>query len=187
MPACKLLNIHIDNCALRTACVMSWSQDLSITWFRHVTTHIIYSNNLNIWLMYFILRSSRHRHQHPRHYSHVMTISWSVICYICTTSSSWSPYYYNTCFQSIVGLEQGAWRSIRKIISRSTPIRIWVVVAWEEYPWPLLMKATGGSYSEWWVRRLARCSTNPTLEDVNIRFKHLLYNLISRVDGRVVS
>ena len=36
-------NIHIIHN------VMSWSRDLLITWFRHVTTHMIYSYNLDTW------------------------------------------------------------------------------------------------------------------------------------------
>ena len=62
-----------------------------------------------------------------------------------------------------------------------------MVITWEEYPWSLEMKATGGSHSEWWVLQLAGRSISPTLEDVNIGFNYLPYYLMSRGDGRVVS
>ena len=68
-----------------------------------------------------------------------------------------------------------------KLLSGQRFIQIPVVVAWEEYPWSLLMKATDGSQSEWWAERLAGRSISPTLEDVNINFNHPPYYLMNKV------
>ena len=62
----------------------------------------------------------------------------------------------------------------KRLPSGQRPIQILVVVAWEKYPQLLWMKATDGSYSEWWAEWLARRSINLTLEDVNINFTHPL-------------
>ena len=114
--------------------------------------------------------------------------------YILVSHLSHLHYFYILVFSSLqhaflvnYGPQAGAWRSTKKIISRSTPIQILVVVAWEEYFRPLLMKAIGGSHSKWWAIRLVERSISPTLENVNISFNHLPYYSMSRGDGRVVT
>ena len=144
------------------------------------------------WPTSFILISSHHWYQHPRHYFHVMTTSWSP-----PLSQHASSAYH--------GLWVGAQKSTKKTTSkfhwwwreREIPrsllmkatrrlllgqrlIQILVVVAWEEYPRLLLMKATDGSHSEWWAERLAGRSISPTFEDVNISFNHPPYYSMSR-------
>ena len=101
---------------------MLWSRDLPITWSRHVTIHMICSNNLNTWPTKFILTSNHHRYQHPRHHSYVMITSGSLICHTTTTSS----HHHGTCrplFKDLVWASSRVlWRPTRKTISRSTPI-----------------------------------------------------------------
>ena len=86
---------------------------------RKLTNHMIsiseHSHNLLTWSTHIILtrnlqtsswQSSHHQYQHPHHHSHIMTVFWSLICYICTTSTSWFSHHCNTRFQPIMGLEQ---------------------------------------------------------------------------------
>ena len=72
--------------------------------------------------MNFILTSSHHQYHYPRHHSHVMTISGSLIHHITTTSS----HHHSTCRPSSKDLVWASsrvfWRPIRKTTSRSTPV-----------------------------------------------------------------
>ena len=93
--------------------VMSWSRDLPITWSRHMTTHMIYSHDLDTWPLTwsthmisirdhshdfgtwptnYILTSSHHRYQHPCH--HFIATSWS---FIHATISS---HHRSTCLRT---------------------------------------------------------------------------------------
>ena len=56
----KQLHTQWSSRLRRKAIIMSWLHDLSIKWSRHVTTHIIYSHNLDTWSTNFILTLSHH-------------------------------------------------------------------------------------------------------------------------------
>ena len=101
---------------------MLWSRDLPITWFWHVTTHMICSHDPNMWLTKFILTSSHHWYHHPRHHSHVMTTSGSFICHMTTTSSHYHATYRPLSKDLMWALSRVLWRPIKKTTSRSTPV-----------------------------------------------------------------
>ena len=143
----------------RKAIVMSWSQDLLITWSRHVTIHMICSHP-NTWPTNFILTSSHHWYQHLCHHSHVMTISGSLICHVHTTITS-SHHRSTRCplFKDLAwASSRMLWRLTKKTTSRSTPVLDLVVVAWREVPLIAIIKKTTKRSYEWSGkgRRLAK-------------------------------
>ena len=172
--------------------VMSWSRDLSITWSRHVITHIIWSHDPDTWPTNFILTSKHHRFPHPRHHSswHQVIIDFQrprydyvLVSFIIKARVLILSWTSSRCSEFLLpdpsggGVRGGFPRSLlmkatEGLTSRSTPIQDPVVVVWEGSPWLLLIKATGGSHGEWWAVRLAGHSLSPTLEDVNISFNH---------------
>ena len=130
---------------------MSWSRDLSITWSRHMTTHIIWSHDPNTRSMNFILTSRYHRFQLPRHHSprHQVIIDSNIHA---TISPSWlrpSLFHRSTHFQPIVDPEP----VLRGFTSRSTPIQDPVVVTWEG------VSLIAINESHWWEPRWVVSST----------------------------
>ena len=145
---------------------------------------MIWFHNPNIWPTNFILTSRHHRFQLPRHHlsRYQIIIKTNIrVTFLWLRPSLFN--YWSTRFQPIVDLEQ----VFGGLTSRSTLIQDPVMVVWEGLPRSLLIKATGGSHSEWWVGRLAGRNIRPTFEDVNISFNHLPYYSMSRGDSRVVT
>ena len=168
---------------------MSWLRDLPITWFQHVSIHMIYSYDLLTWSWHITYKL----HLDIKLLS-IPTFVLSLPCHNYILVSHWSclHYFYILVSSSLQHASSvyyrpqiDARRYARKITSRSTPIQILVVVAWEEYPRSLLMKTTGESYSKCWVGRLARRSISATLEDVNISFNYPPYYSMSKSDSRI--
>ena len=159
------------------------------------TNHIILIRNHS----YDLLTWSQHEiyKLHPDiKLSSISTSMLSLLCYdyIRVSHLSRLHYFYISVFSSLqhvslayCGPQAGAWRFTRKITSRSTPIQILVVVAWEKLSWSLLIKATNGGHGEWWAGWLARYNISPTLKDINISFNHLPYYSISRDNSKVVT
>ena len=93
-----------------------------LTWSRHVTTHMTCSPDPDMWPKNFILTSSYHQYQHPRHHSHVMTTSGSFICYTTPTSSHHHGTRRPSSKDLVWASSRMLWRPIRKTTSRSTPV-----------------------------------------------------------------
>ena len=149
---------------------------------------IITSASLYFHVMttFFILTSS-YWYWHLRHCT---STSWPYPSLALQHVSLTSPDFSGGSVRGVtlIAINKSHW----KITSRSTPIQILVVVAWERVtliaineshwkpvvvaweglPWLLLIKATNGSHGEWWVGWLAGRSINPTHEDVNMNFNH---------------
>ena len=188
------------------------SHDLP-TWSRYVTTHMTYPHDLDTWPIW---TSSQHQviidtniriiipMTTSGSFRHVRATSTSTPIFqwwwrerrfslIAINESHWEITSRSTPIQiPVVVAWEGLPRSLLikatgGLTSRSTPIQDPVVVVWEGSPRSLLIKATGGSHGEWWAGRLARRSISPTLEDVNISFNHPPYYPMGRGDGRVVT
>ena len=100
--------------------VMSWSRDLPITWSRHMTTHMICSHDLDTWPANFILTSSHYQYHHPRHHSHVMTTSGSLICHMTATSSHHHGMHCPSSTGLVWALSRMLWRPTKKTTLRLT-------------------------------------------------------------------
>ena len=186
---------------------MSWSRDPSIIWPWHMTNHIIYSHDHDIWptnfiksssiptsASPFILTSTHHQFQHPRHHSswHQLIIDFNIHITILAYDYVLVSFITATHVFSKSRNLTWAWNKVLRGLSGrlpsvQRPIQIQVVVALEKYLRSLLIKATDRSHSEWWAKRLARLSISTTLEDVNISFNHPPNYLIGKIDGRVIS
>ena len=115
---------------------MSWSRDLPITWSRHVTTHMIYSPDLDTWPF---RTPSQHQVIIDTNICVIIPMSWlrpgRSFRHVCATSTSLSLRKTTFIFQwwwrerrfSSIAINESYW----EITSRSTPIQIPVVVAWE--------------------------------------------------------
>ena len=87
-----------------------------------MTSHIIYSHDLNKWPTNFILTSSHHRYYHICHHSHVMTTSESLICYTTITSSHHHGTRHLLSKDLVWALSRMLWRLARETTSRSTSV-----------------------------------------------------------------
>ena len=167
------------------------------------------------WPTNFILISRHHQFQLPRHHlsRHQVIVNSNIrvtilISWLCPSLF----HHWRTRFPPIVDLRQMLgglpgrllpnssgggvrggfnWLLLIKATGRLLPDQRLSQFQWwwreRGFPQLLLIKATGGSYGEWWAGRLVGRSISLTFEDVNISFNYPPYYPIDRGDGRVVT
>ena len=83
---------------------------------------MINSHDPDTWPTNFILASSHHRYQYPRHHSYVITTSSFLICHKIITSSHHHGTHRLSSKKQVWASSRVLWRSASKTTSRSLPV-----------------------------------------------------------------